>query len=297
MEQERKNEEYSEAEAKRYGGYSSRLQYEKAKEKRRHGWLLFLQIAFFVVFLAMVGVCIDAATGAFSSSSGEQSGGESGGTVKVPTQSDLAQIVQDPEDMLEEVEYSLITVELQAPDGSRQYGTGFVISDQGHALCSSSLVSDAFSGELRAYTADGLSYAVTLVETVEELGFSLLHLEDAFGMMTLSVGNFSFVERGETLYAVGSVYGREYYGTALSGIAASVGKTVQVTVHGKAVFVPVVFLDAQTNASLYGGPVVDVSGNAVAFCTHTVSSPYGDLVSAVSINVILSLVNDILGES
>ncbi len=298
MENKQKKEgEATERKVTRYGGYSSRFQYEKSKEKKRSAWSSALQILLLLALVAVLALCAGVLYKVFLAPPQSSSEGDGSGTVKVPTQAQLNQIAQDPGEMLEEVEYSMITLEVTGEDGARQYGTGFMISTQGYALCSSKLVHPEVTGEVRAYDSDGLSYSVSLAETVADLGFSVIHLQDCFGAITSSVGNFSFVDRGEVLYVLGSVYPREYYGTALSGIAASVGKNLQVTLNGKSIFVPVVFLDVVPNESLYGGPVVDSAGNVIGFCTDAVTSPYGNLTGAVSINVILSLVNDLLGEN
>jgi len=276
-----------------YGGYTTRHEYEKSRRERKRIWVkaLYLSLLILLFIPAVFGV-ISLVRGDFFSPSSSETGG---GSIRVPNQSELGLMTKDPDDMLEDLNASLIAVELLKNDGSAHYGSGFLISADGYALCSYDLVEDPLSiRSLRAYV-NGKSYYANVVGNQKSLGFAVLRLLGAYGVTPVSVGNFSFVRRGDTMIAAGAVYGEAFPGTALSGMVASVGNYFRVeTEKGNAVFVPMAYLDVVPNETVYGAPVVDLTGKVVAFCSKTPEAPYGSLTAMVPINVVYTLVNEIL---
>ena len=290
----RKTEEREEI--KRYGGYDSRQQYEQRNTRVKRLWVVLSQsiILALLLFLAVMGV-IALARGDFFPDRTVVDDGS--GTIKVPTKKELSEVIRTPEEALTEASISLVTAEVVLEDGSVRYGSGFLLSEDGFALCSDALLSGISPvREIRAHTVEGIAYSAVLEGTVPELGFALIRLEGAFGASPISVGNFTFVKRGETLYAAAASNIREFRGTALSGIVASTGDSVKITVGDKSASVPVMFLDMAPNESIWGAPVVDLTGSAVGFCSPAVSSPYGDLVAVVSIHVVYTMVNEMLAD-
>ncbi len=288
--------EGDEAEIKRYGGYSARMHYEQNKEKRKKRLRTLLQLVLILVLsvFAVFGA-VSLIRGDFFRETAPNTS-EDSNSIKVPTQQELSQIVWEPEKMLEEVDLSLVTVQLTAADGSRRFGSGFLIAED-YVLCSTTLIDAASSQcDISANTVEGIGYSASVEAVVNELGMALLRLDSSFGNSPVSVGNFSFVERGETLFVCAPSNTKEFPGTALSGIAASTATTFKTDVNGKSTSVPVLFLDIAPNESVWGAPVVDVAGNVIGFCSHVVPSPFGDLIPVVSIHVVYTIVNEILGD-
>jgi S1-C subfamily serine protease len=274
-----------------YGGYSTRHQYEKSREKKKKAWFGSAAVGVIAILL------IPAIIGFISLSKGEyfpqESSGEGGETVRVPTGIQLNENAKDPEQMIRELDVSLVTVSAETESGVLRYGSGFVISEEGHLLCSTTLFAQEPLHSLKVQI-DGISYSAKKIGAQEELGFAVLQVESLYGLIPVSAGNFVSVGRGETLYAVAAV-GGDFYGTALSGMVASVGKTVSVGEGDKAFQVPLAYLDMKPNESVYGAPVVDAGGSLVGVCTHAYPSPYGDLATVVPVHVVYTLVNQILG--
>lgn len=279
----------------RYGGYSSRQQYENRKEKGLWWKRLLLGVLLLVLLsFAAVGVFAlvqgDVLRPAPASDEGDDT------TIKVPTQNELNQMVREPEKVLEDLDASLITVEAVLEDGTSRMGSGFLVSEEGYAVCSTYLFSGgAKIKEIRATAVEGITYTVQQEGVVEDMGLALIRLDSSLGYTPVSVGNFSFVKRGETYYAAASST-RDFAGTALSGIVASTGTTIKVKQDGNSTSVPVLFLDMTPNESIWGAPVVDLTGRVIGFCSHTAPSPYGDLVGVVSIHAVYTAVNEMLGD-
>ena len=222
---------------------------------------------------------------------------EDANTIKVPTQQELSEVKRDADEMLEEVDLSLVTVELLLDDGSSRFGSGFFLSEDGYALCSTALLEKGDTvREMRAYTVEGISYPVSVEGKIDSLGFALIRLDGCFGSTPVSVGNFSFAQRGETFYAAPPASIKEFPGTAKAGIVSAKNQSVKVTLDGANVTVPVLTLDMTPNESLWGAPVTDAAGNAIGFVSHAISSPFGDMVNVVSIHVVYTMVNNLLGD-
>ncbi len=273
-----------------YGGYLTRHEYEKRREKTKKIWFRGLYIALVILLLmpATLGV-ISLARGDFFPEEEPEAGGE--GTIRVPSQAQLSQNPKEAQEALKNLEASLAAVEAVKKDGTVKYGSGFVISEEGYLICSASLAEKDVS--FLVHLTD-MNVTATLMGVQKDLGFALLKLDGAYGLSFVSVGNFSFVERGEGLTCVGAVYGNEFLGTALSGNVAVIGTPLRVGVGQSMVSVPVAFLSVPPNESLFGAPCIDEAGNTVGICTDVITSPYGDLTAVVSINAVYTLVNEML---
>lgn len=284
---EESSAEASQGKVSGYGGYSTRHEYEKGRVKKKP-LLTVLQIVLLVILLSFscLGI-ISLIRGDFVP---EVSDGDPAGTIKVPTQSELAETPRPLEDILSQVEFSLITVESQGTDGTLRYGSGFLVSEDGYAVCSSSVVSG--SSDITAYTSDGISAAAELKGTDEALGIALLRLPPEYQYTPIPVENSFFVERGKQLSAVASYKPKAFYGTVAQGVVGSVGPAVQVGKDG--IYSNIIYLDIDMNKTLQGAAVVDESGAAVGFLSGALPSLHGNLVPVIPINIVYTVINDLL---
>ncbi|MBR2616299.1 MAG: hypothetical protein IKC69_06450 [Clostridia bacterium] len=290
---DKKRTEEKDEEVKRFGGYSSRHQYETKKGRTVLAVLQGALLVALICFLALGGVLLVK----WYRSSDRLAGEGSGGAIKVPTQSELAALEKEPAAMLREVNPSLVTVEVVLEDGTSRYGSGTLVSQDGYAVCSSTLFDNSVGiMEMLGHTAEGMSYPVLEEGEIRELGLTLIRLEGNYGCTPVPVGNVAFLERGETLFAAAAGHVKEFPGTALSGVVASTGYSVKVTQGETSVSVPVTFLDISPNETLYGAPAVDLTGSAMGIITSAVKSPYGDLAAMVSIHAVYTLINDMYSE-
>lgn len=284
-----------EAPVNRYGGYSSRQQYENRKEKG--SWwkhILFGVLLLVLLSFALLGIFALIQGDVFRADPTFDEGDDT--TIKVPTQNELNQIVRAPEAVLGDLDSSLVTVEVLLEDDTSRLGSGFLVSEEGHAVCSSYLFSGgAKVKEIRVTAVDGIACTAQQAGVVEDMGLALICLDNSFGYAPVFGGNFSFAKRGETYYAAASNT-RDFAGTALSGIVASTGSAIKVNVGENSMSVSVLFLDMTPNESIWGAPVVDLTGRVIGFCSHAARSPYGNLVGVVSIHAVYTVINEILGD-
>jgi len=295
---ENKTNQRPEDAAASYGGYSTRHDYERLRSPKKGR-----TFAIGMAGAAILCLLVLAALGIFALVSGKllpktEKGNEAAGSIRVPTQSELLVADRTPTECLEDLEPSVTTLEVMGADGKSRFGSGFVISVDGYAVCSSSLFSESdIFMKLTAHFSDGLSSDAHYMGKNETCGVALLKLTADLDYTPVSAGNFDFVKRGETLLVAGSVYAKSFYGTAVSGMVASVGKTVQASEKNETLSVPVAFLDVSPNASLYGAPVLNESGLVVGFCTHGVNCDFGPLTAVIPINAVYTVINDILANS
>ncbi len=281
-----------------YGGYSTRHDFEKLSAPKKGR-----TFAIGVAGAAILCLLVLASLGIFALVSGKllpkaENEGEAAGSIRVPTQSELLVTDRTPTECLENVEPSMLTLEVKGADGTSRFSSGFIISVDGYAVCDPSLLPEnGISLGLTAHFADGFSSDVRYIGKNENCGVALIKLTSDMDYTPISAGNFDFVKRGETLLVAGAEYAKTFYGTAVSGMVASVGKTVQASEKSEAFSVPVAFLDVPPNASLYGAPVLNESGLVVGFCTDAVTSDFGDLAAVIPINAVYTIINDILANS
>ncbi|MBE6713357.1 MAG: trypsin-like peptidase domain-containing protein [Ruminococcaceae bacterium] len=270
-----------------FGGYSTRHEYEKNREKKNPA-LLILQIVLLLVLVVFscLGV-ISLIRGDFVPEA--KKGGS--GSIKVPTQSELSETSRDMNMILGQVEQSLITVEVEAEDGSFRYGTGFIVDDYGHAVCSSTVLEgESPAKNVTAFTFDGISASAEIKGTDEQSGVALLLLPMEYQYIPISVENSFFVKRGETLRAVSARKAKSFYGTVAEGMVGTVGPGY---VFGKEeIYSNVIYLDIDVNPTLHGAVVVDDTGAAVGFLSGTIPLLYDTLAPVIPINIVYTMINE-----
>lgn len=284
----------SEGKVSGFGGYSTRHEYERSRT-RESVWIRAGKIALILtlVALAVVGT-VSLIRGDFLPD--DETVAPGNGSIKVPTRSELSELERPLEEAIASLQGSLLTLEVELADGTYRWGTGFLVSDDGYAVCASRLFSQPellkTPHNFTAYIEGGFSASVELKGTEPELGIALLHLETGLTYTPVSVKNSAFVERGEKLVAVGAHKAKRFYGTVVEGLVASVGPAVKVG-EGS---VNVLYLDLTPDSTLYGAPVIDQSGAVAGFCTDAIEPLYGLYTAVVPINTVYTVINDMLSE-
>lgn len=274
-----------------FGGYSTRHEYEMRREKGRFFRVAAqVTICVFLLVFSCFGL-LAVLRGDFSPEKKDEGGGI--GSIRVPTQSEISENQRLPEEMISGVELSLVTLEVPLEEGGYAYGSGFLVSEDGYAVCASSLLNKA-AGQITAYTGVGFSSVVDKIATEESIGLGLVRLSESFSYTPVSTKSSAFSTRGQTLYIVPSQTAKLFYGTVSSGLVASVGPSTALASEFGAGYVNMLYLDIAPNESQYGALVVDASGSAVGFCTDGVAAPYPGLASVVPIHSVYTLVNDLL---
>lgn len=274
-----------------FGGYSTRHEYEMRRERGRRLKMVGLICLLVVLFVFSCFGILSLVRGDFSPQKTEE--GDNIGSIRVPTQSELSENERTPQEMISQVELSLITLEVPLAEGGYRYGTGFMVSEDGYAVCAASLFQNESGGRVTAFTGAGFSTTIQKMGTEETLGIALIRLSDSFMYSPLPAENSSFVARGQSLYVVPSQKAKSFYGTVTEAMVASVGPAVSLSDEWGASHVNMIYLDKAANPSQYGAVVVDRSGAAVGFCTDAVAAPYEGLCSVVPIHSVYTLVNEL----
>ncbi|MBQ4036604.1 MAG: trypsin-like peptidase domain-containing protein [Clostridia bacterium] len=286
MSEDNKQKEREGSRAVGHGGYSARFTYEKSKKRSRSALKTAGVVALFLILTAfsVLGV-VALAKGAFSSdSSGD------GGSVRVPSQSELALAAKGTSDMVKELSSIQLVVEAVFEDGSVLQGSGFFLSNDGYAVCSDHvLASESPLTEVYAYTGDGSYQATRVIDRNETLGLLLLKLE-GYNLDLTDRMSSGFVSRGDTLYLVGSSHKREYQGTVVSGLAAASGAQVQL----ERETISVIYVDADPNPTLWGAPAVNELGQVVGFCTKAIDCPWENMTVVIPMANVFVIVNGMM---
>lgn len=267
-----------------YGGYVARQTYER---RSRSIWQTPAVAALYLLLflLSIVGlVTLFRGTLFFNDSNGDQ---VVSGNVTVPQVN--SKEVASPENAVASVEDTLITVELKRADGVVR-GTGFLITEDGYAVCHSSLF-EAPPTAVTVYTGDGTVAAATEVGSIPSLGVTVIKLENRYAYRSIALGN-SIIRRGQTLYGVASVSRGVFYGLTREGIATSTAENVTVTVGEEERSIPILYTSIAYDATLDGALVITGEGNAAGFLTGTLPGRGG--MTAVPIITLVGLVNEII---
>lgn len=289
---EKKRVEEEQSGVSAFGGYSTRHEYEMRRNRGRRWKMTGLIALFVVLFVFSCFGILSLIRGDFSPKKVDE--GDEIGSIRVPTQSELNESQRKPEEMISQVELSLITLEVPLAEGGYRYGTGFMVSEDGYAVCAASLFQNASTSRVTAYTGAGFSTTIQKMGVEETFGIALIRLSDSFLYTPLPSENSSFIARGQSLYIVPSQKTKLFYGTVTEAMVATVGPAVSLSDEWGSSHVNMIYLDKEANPSQYGAVVVDQSGAAVGFCTDAVNPPYPGLCAVVPIHSVYTLINDLL---
>lgn len=274
-----------------FGGYTTRHDYEKHKTKKP---LVFLILKIFLtlvlVVLSAFGV-IHLGQEYLSPATSEIP--EGGGSVQLPSAPTTKEEQSRLNEQLLRLSYSQFTVGVRFSNGDLRYGSGFLVSDEtGGGVCSASLLEGGVVREVFALGYDGTKYEATLLGKNEEWGVALFEIDPKeFELVQITLSSSGTVNRGETLFAVGSVQKKLFYGTTLTGVAASVSHPIPVG-DGETTL-SVILMDADFNATVAGAPVMNLEGQVVGFCTDAIESPFEGMTVVIPMNSIYTAIQEI----
>jgi len=156
-------------------------------------------------------------------------------------------------------------------DGALQ-GSGFLISSNGHVVTSHHVVKNC--GAVFVKMADGNEYSAKLIETDVSADLALLKIP-VKGTPFFSLGSYKKLTPGETVIAIGSPLGLEQ--TVSRGIISAL-RTGSVEKGREKLML--VQTDAQMTHGNSGGPLINLSGEAIGINTMKSPGPFGFAVSS-----------------
>jgi len=140
----------------------------------------------------------------------------------------------------------------------RAHGSGFIISQEGHILTNNHVVADA--DKIVVELVDGRTLDAQVVGTDPESDVAVIRIP-ADGLTPVALGNSETLEVGEWVLAVGNPLGLSHSVTA--GIVSAKGRRG----FNVATYENFIQTDAAVNMGNSGGPLVNLSGEAVGMNT------------------------------
>ena len=162
-------------------------------------------------------------------------------------------------------------------------GSGFIISSDGLILTNKHVVSDT-SAKYTVLTNDGKTYPATVLARDPSQDLAVIKI-DATGLPTVTLGDSSGLELGQTAIAIGNALG-QFSNTVSVGVVSGLSRTVtasapdtgaQETISG------VIQTDAAINPGNSGGPLLNLRGQVIGIDT-AIASDAEDIGFAIPIN-------------
>jgi putative serine protease PepD len=157
---------------------------------------------------------------------------------------------------------TVVSVSVQAADGSGDTGSGFVIRRDGYILTNNHVVVAGLSGGAISVTfSNGRSAHATLVGHDSSYDLAVLKV-DASDLPTAVLGHSATVQVGDPVVAIGSPLGLS--GTVTSGIVSAKDRPVSAgDGAGDVSYISAIQTDAAINPGNSGGPLVDMAGEVI----------------------------------
>lgn len=273
-----------------YGGFLERRRLENREKTPLWKTAFAVSFLLIVILLAVLGA-IALFRGDFFPVATENES-----IIKVPTQKSLEEKDLSSASVVDAAETGLVTVQVRTREKDVLYGTGFLLTDNGYAVCHASLFEAGEPESITAYPTGQTAVSATHLATIEEWGIAVLRLSSEEPFCPLFFGNSSTVKRGQTVYAVGATKKNYYNGLALSAIITSVSGEMALEAGDKETVYPLFYSNCPYDETLDGAPVLDLKGNCVGVLTSTVPVRGGGM-AVIPVNALLGAVNDAVSGS
>jgi S1-C subfamily serine protease len=169
-------------------------------------------------------------------------------------------------------------------------GSGFIVSSDGVIFTNDHVIEGA--SKIEVTLPDGRSFEATVTNTDARHDFAVLKV-DAAGLPTVTLGNSSKLQLGQSVVAIGYALGLDGGPSVTSGIISSLERTVQAqdanVAGGVRTYENVLQTSAAINPGNSGGPLVDLGGRVVGINTAGVGSA-DNIGFAISIDAAKSFI-------
>ncbi|MFH1207053.1 MAG: trypsin-like peptidase domain-containing protein [Patescibacteria group bacterium] len=179
------------------------------------------------------------------------------------------------------------------PQGQQEVGagSGFIISSDGMIMTNKHVVSTT-DAEYTVVMNDGKKYSAKVLATDPFNDVAIVKI-DAKDLPTLTLGDSSALQIGQTVIAIGNALG-QYQNTVTKGVVSGLSRTVTAgDGSGQSeTLQDIIQTDAAINSGNSGGPLLDLAGQVVGINTAVNSS--GQLVGfAIPINQVKNAVESV----
>lgn len=168
-------------------------------------------------------------------------------------------------------------------------GTGFIIDGSGIVITNDHVVGDK-SIKYTVLTKDNKKYAVKKIDRDPGNDFAVLEI-DGKNLPTIKLGDSDSLKVGQKVVAIGNALGR-FSNTVTVGVVSGIGRGVTASSGlgvAQATLENAIQTDAALNPGNSGGPLLDLSGNAVGV-NFAVSQSAENIGFVIPINTIKPII-------
>ena len=167
---------------------------------------------------------------------------------------------------------------LLGPGISLGVGSGVIFDPRGHILTKSHVIEEA--KEVQIFLPDGRKFVGRVIgrDPLTDLAVVMVNGED---LPYVSLGDFSKLQIGETVIAIGNALGLDGGPTVTVGVVSAVNRSIEDP-SGMGLS-DLVQTDAAINSGNSGGPLVNLTGEVIGINTAIIPSAHG-IGFAIAIN-------------
>ena len=165
---------------------------------------------------------------------------------------------------------AVVTVINDLGQGQQASGSGVIISPDGYIITNNHVIDQNQS--LQVIFADGTQVPAQLVGTDVYADIAVLKVSSKVPSYA-SFGNSDTLKQGETVIAIGSPLG-DFHNSVTVGVVSATGRTVDTSNNYQ--MQDLIQTDAAINHGNSGGPLVDLSGQAVGINTLVIRANSAD---------------------
>lgn len=180
-------------------------------------------------------------------------------------------------------EPTVVSVQVQASDGSGGEGSGVILDGKGHILTNNHVVAAGNGGTLSVTLADGRIYQATVTGTDPSTDLAVIAMKNPpSGLKSATFGNSAQVAVGDPVMTVGNPLGLSE--TVTTGIISAVNRPVTTSAEtqqenpftnqqpqSEQVVTNAIQTDAAINPGNSGGALVDSSGRVIGITSSIAS--------------------------
>lgn len=163
------------------------------------------------------------------------------------------------------------------------WGSGFIISKQGHILTNHHVVGEADKIDVRL--KDGREFEAQVIGTDPKSDVALIKIKDDKNLPVLPLGDSESLEIGEWVMAIGNPFGLSH--TLTVGVVSAKGRTSV----GITDYEDFIQTDAAINPGNSGGPLINMRGEVVGInsAIFSKSGGYMGIGFAIPINMVKAI--------
>lgn len=145
---------------------------------------------------------------------------------------------------------------------TRQLGSGFIVSDEGHIITNNHVIKDA--SEIVVELFSGESVEAEIVGTDPNTDIALLKIETDAPLQVAEFGDSDVVRVGDRVFAIGNPFGQGF--SVSSGIVSARNRALSGS------FDDFIQTDASINRGNSGGPLFNIDGEVIGVNTIILST-------------------------